>query len=63
MYLFKNIIRERKNENLEKLGKFKDIHRVSRGIFSKFSKNEGTTLACLKILEIGFSTDLIFSAK
>ena len=52
-----------KNENLEKLGEFKDIHRVSRGIFSKFSKNECTTLACLKILEVGFSTDLIFSAK
>ena len=63
MYLYKKIIEKETKEKFEKLGKLKDIRRVTAVIFSKFSKNCGTTLACLKIRGVGFSSDLIFSAK
>ena len=63
MYLYKNIIEKEKMKILKNWVNLRIYTGFPEGFFSKFSKNRGTTLACLKFVEVGFSTDLIFSSK
>ena len=61
MYLYKNIIEKEKMKILKNWVNLRIYTGFPEGFFPNFQKI-GAQL-CLKFVEVGFSTDLIFSSK